>query len=684
MARITPIRRSLLGGFLLVVILLGGTILVITVVGSRHAIHTFSQSLMTQTIDHVEGEISRFISPAIRELQLAHSWGLGGMLDITATEELNRLFMPLIRQHPQVSSLMLADETGREYMLLRGDGAWRNRITRRGEWEGRTLWLEWAGFGEPPREQWRTQDYDPRLRPWYRGAMTRLAQRDGATAVEDAGELIYWTEPYTFFTTGDPGITASIAFRGADGLRYVIGFDILLRDISDFTARLKIRKHGTVTVLTDDGRVIGLPALDRFRNPVARQQALLKTPAELGVALAADAARALTGTGTHAHPPQKFTSDGVAWWGQVRHFPLTAERYLVIAVMVPSSDMLDGLAQIRVGVVVATAGVLLLAILLAFLLARRYSQPIEALVRQMERITRGDLDSEHPIESRVTEIKQLTDAHNRMRSSLRSLLKLERDLQLARQIQQKTFPDRVPELRGFSIAAWSEPAEETGGDTYDTIGIRRRGSKGATELSETRADQVVMLLADVAGHGIGPALTAMEVRAMLRMAVRFGMGIEEIARHMNEQLCADLHAGRFITAWTGVLDVAGRSLTSFSAGQAPLLYYQAAKDRFETLEADTPPLGISSAMPMSGGMSIRLGRGDIFAVISDGVFEAQDVEGRPFGVAGVIRVLRDMRGASPRVMVEALRAALAAHARGLAAQDDRTVIIIKRDGRGSG
>lgn len=120
----------------------GGTILVITLVGSRQAINTFSQSLMTQTIEQVEGEITRFIGPAIRELQLARSWGREGMLDLDNTGKLNRLFMPLIRQHPQISSLMVADERGHEYMLLKGDGKWLNRITRREEWGERSRWLE--------------------------------------------------------------------------------------------------------------------------------------------------------------------------------------------------------------------------------------------------------------------------------------------------------------------------------------------------------------------------------------------------------------------------------------------------------------------------------------------------------------------------------------------------------------
>lgn len=77
---------------------------------------------------------------------------------------------------------------------------------------------------------------------------------------------------------------------------------------------------------------------------------------------------------------------------------------------------------------------------------------------------------------------------------------------------------------------------------------------------------------------------------------------------------------------------------------------------------------------------LRLGSGDIFAVISDGVFEAADPEGRPFGVDGVTAVLHAQRRASPQAMLDALRSAIAIHTGGLAAQDDRTAIIIKCDG----
>jgi len=137
------------------------------------------------------------------------------------------------------------------------------------------------------------------------------------------------------------------------------------------------------------------------------------------------------------------------------------------------------------------------------------------------------------------------------------------------------------------------------------------------------------------------------------------------------------HAGRFITTWIGELDVAERSLISFSAGQAPLLFYDADAGEFQQLEADTPPFGVTVDIEVRINKKITLKPGDIFAVISDGVFEAVDQEGNQFGATGVINVLSTHREKSPQDMLEALRAAVSSYTQNAAAHDDRTVIIIK-------
>ncbi len=253
--------------------------------------------------------------------------------------------------------------------------------------------------------------------------------------------------------------------------------------------------------------------------------------------------------------------------------------------------------------------------------------------------------------------------------------KLQRDLQLARQIQQSTVPKLLPRLAGFGLAAWSEPAEETGGDAFDVIGFRA----GHATAGDDEADHALLLLADATGHGIGPALAVTQLRAMLRMAARIGADLPAIAGHMNRQLHDDLPTGRFITAWMGELNVADRSLQSFSAGQGPLLRYDAALDTFERLHGDALPFGVVNELEITMPPPIPMAEGDIFAVVSDGIFEAMDDRGREFSAARTIKVIHACRDGSAQAILAGIREAVAAFCGDVAAADDRTAIIIKRE-----
>jgi phosphoserine phosphatase len=331
-----------------------------------------------------------------------------------------------------------------------------------------------------------------------------------------------------------------------------------------------------------------------------------------------------------------------------------------------------------VGIVLVMLGGLALAIARAVGLARRYSRPIEALVRESERISRGDLEPGPTVVSSIREVHRLADAHGRMRLSLKTLLRLEGDLQVARRIQQDTLPEQIPVVPGFDIDAWSEPADETGGDTYDVIGYRRGPDASGPRLSATAADRAVLLLADASGHGIGPALSVTQVRAMLRMAVRVDESLPAIIRHLNAQLCADLTDGRFVSAWLGELDAAKRTLTGFSCGQGPLLYFRAAEQTCTVLETDTVPFGCVEDLEVDLRAPIHMEPGDIFVALSDGVVDAASVDGERFGTRRVIDIVTRHRESSAEELMTELRQALAGFSGTAPADDDRTAIIIKR------
>ena len=161
-------------------------------------------------------------------------------------------------------------------------------------------------------------------------------------------------------------------------------------------------------------------------------------------------------------------------------------------------------------------------------------------------------------------------------------------------------------------------------------------------------------------------------------AVRTTPQLQTIARHMNEQLCADLPTGRFITAWLGELIAADHTLVSFSAGQGPLLHYDAARAVMNELTSDVMPLGIIEDLGITMSEPIHLAPGDIFAVISDGVFEARNPAGKRFGIDRAVEVITSCRGHTPTELLVELREHVATFTKEAAPNDDRTAIIIKR------
>ncbi|MCC6907238.1 MAG: SpoIIE family protein phosphatase [Phycisphaerales bacterium] len=694
--RPVSLRAKFVRDLALMLVVTGAVNIVILWFANRRAVHTLSASIIRQTLQTIERELDSFFNPVTFSLEVAASWSAEGALDletrsgpfgdqagfVVLRRRMTERFIPVMEQLPRLSSLLVADETGREFMLLRTDAgfeAWQTFVQDDGSLLRRRTWSDHGADLTVSRI-----DYDPRHRPWFTGAIAA-----------GTGE-VYWTEPYTFFTTGQPGISASIAARTPGGLTQVIGFDVLLRDISEFTRSLRVTQRGKVVVMTTDDLVVGLPNDPRFDDPQAREAALLKGPDELGLELARDATQAFGDAVVQAIEQQRdpqemtvrFRSLGEAWWGESRLFSLAPTRHLRMAVIVPESELLGNLIYQRLVIAAALLAVLLVGLWRTIVLGRTLSRPVEQLVGQTDRIGQGDLSPAPAIRTDISEVRRIAAAHDRMRRSLQNLMKLERDIQIARQIQQSTMPHALPALDGFEIAAWNEPADETGGDTFDVIGLPDR-STGADALPHGRAaaptargehtaPRAVLLLADATGHGIGPALAATQIRAMLRMALRLGSDLPQIARHLNEQLVADLPDNRFITAWMGEVDARAGTLTSFSAGQGPLLLYRAAARTITHVPTDAPPFGVTPDLIATPAAAVRMERGDVFAVLSDGLFEARNAAGEQFGLDRVEAVLTDAAADGADAIIAALRAAVESFTSSAAADDDRTIIVIRR------
>lgn len=660
--RETTIRRSLLNNMLFLVSLFALVILLAIFLGAEQLTRSLSRVLIGQAIDRTEAEVRQFISPVEKTLKVLGGWAAAGRLDPNTGGGARELLLPLFRVYPQLYGALVLDPDYRVLHVNRYRNDWRlSLVDGNGREPSRALY-PLTGSGT-----WQPIDYqlDPRTRPWYQGVLA-----------DD--EDIHWTEAYRFFASGYPGITAAIRVEGADGRPWVIALDVLLEDISNFTRNFDLGYGGVVLVTDGRGQLIGLPNLPRFASPSARESAYLKRPQELGFSLASDASAAFQPDpqGSVLLEPVQFRSEGRTWWGQGKWIPLNRTRELFTGVLVRERDLLGTIVQWRVMLLTVILLVTAFAVYRAAVLARRYSEPIRSLADQSLRISEGNLEDIPLIRSSLTEVNHLARSHDTMRKGLANLLRLEDDLKLARQIQQKTFPRSFPNTLHYDITAGSLPAEATGGDTFDVVGIER--SNGQVRICEDRPQEIYLILADVTGHGVGPALTASQVRAMFRMGVRMGSPVNEIAAHMNDQLTADAHGGRFVTAWLGSIDRDADRIRMLSAGQAPILKYVREDDSVETLGADAPPFGIT---PHGGQIVLRevtLKVGDILAVLSDGVFDARAFDGERFGNTRVTQLLRVHAARPAREIIMAIRDELRRFLADSVAHDDQTGILIKR------
>jgi phosphoserine phosphatase len=248
--------------------------------------------------------------------------------------------------------------------------------------------------------------------------------------------------------------------------------------------------------------------------------------------------------------------------------------------------------------------------------------------------------------------------------------RMRHELELARTVQLATLPAAVPALPGYAMHGLFRPAEQTGGDTWDLALLPAR--EGAPQ-------ELLVLLADATGHGIAPALLVTQMHAMLRMALRMGATLETTFTHVNDQLAATLPDGRFVATAVGLLDPATHRVRMLSGGQGPILHFHAATGACTAYRATSFPMGAAPIARLRPALQIDLAPGDMLVLISDGLFEYEDVDGQPFGRERVLALLREHPRASPAWLNESLLQAALAFARGAPQQDDITMVLVRRD-----
>jgi len=242
--------------------------------------------------------------------------------------------------------------------------------------------------------------------------------------------------------------------------------------------------------------------------------------------------------------------------------------------------------------------------------------------------------------------------------------KLDREITVARDVQMGTLPKSMPEIAGYDIGGTFTPTDQTGGDLYDFIPLGD--------------EQLFVLMGDATGHGIGPALSATQVRAMLRVALRLGTSLDDAFTQINNQMVQDLPDDRFVTAFFGQLDARTHKVQFQSGGQGPIMQYHAGPEKYDWYEPTTFPLGYMNQSDLPEARVIDMAPGDILGLISDGVYEYENEAGVQFGQAGLARIFDENRGVAMSDMVQLIMQGAYDHGGSVPQADDITIVLIQR------
>jgi sigma-B regulation protein RsbU (phosphoserine phosphatase) len=265
------------------------------------------------------------------------------------------------------------------------------------------------------------------------------------------------------------------------------------------------------------------------------------------------------------------------------------------------------------------------------------------------------------------ELGALAENFNQMTEGLKDRYRLQRSLDLAKDVQQSLLPAKDPRFPGLDIAGKSIYCDETGGDYFDFF-----------DSVGTDSQKYGVAIGDVSEHGIPSALLMASARAFLRQRSALAGSVANVVSDVNRQLTRDVEdSGRFITLFYLQIDRVNRSLSWVRAGHEPAMLYDPSTDRFEELTGTGIALGIDESWRYKEEKRSGLATGQIILLSTDGIWEARNPQDKMFGRQAIYNIIRRNSHAGAAKIQGAILTDLDRYQQGIAPNDDITLVIIK-------
>jgi serine phosphatase RsbU (regulator of sigma subunit) len=236
-------------------------------------------------------------------------------------------------------------------------------------------------------------------------------------------------------------------------------------------------------------------------------------------------------------------------------------------------------------------------------------------------------------------------------------IRMQTELSLAKQIHSTLIPPIVGIFGPLELYGRSTAGAEMGGDLIDIVVCGRAAD---------------LLIADVSGHGIKAGVIMAVVKSAYRTRLRSDCDLEVMFRDMNAVVCELAGAGMFVTAATLRFNQNG-TVAFCGAGHGPILHYRAADKKRESLESQSPPLGVVEHEQFTA-MEVECRSGDVFLLMTDGLYEVFSNAGSMLGQEPIERLFDELAGRPLAVVYTAIMDAVQAHG---PQSDDQTLLLAR-------
>ena len=274
--------------------------------------------------------------------------------------------------------------------------------------------------------------------------------------------------------------------------------------------------------------------------------------------------------------------------------------------------------------------------------------------------------SSDPFAPQVVEMLQLfgtvvagTIERSRLKDEVRDKRRIDGQLLVARHVMEDLIPRDIPSLDGFDIGGINEASFEVGGDYYEFIPLPE--------------DRWAIVIADVAGKGIGAALLVSAIRASIYALAGRELATRAVMRRANRFFYDSVEDGRYVTLFYAVLDVASRRMIYVNAGHQPPLVLRDSGE-VEELSSGGVPIGMFEAPRYFEGVS-QLDTGDLLAMYTDGIVESADAHDEEYGHERMLTTLAAARTDKAQSICERVMNDVRSFSFG--SPDDRTLLVLK-------